>query len=245
MKGVAFGINPDAQLIDLTHEIPPQKILQAALIWNDAINAFPAETIHVGVVDPGVGSSRRLVAAVINGRRFVCPDNGLLSAILQTGPLEQAVSLDETRWWRPSVSSTFHGRDIMAPVAAAWSLGHELTEFGSALQEPLITVALPRLVRGKASIIGQVVHVDRFGNLITNIRSDQLPADLDQTLVEVGAYRIDGIATRYSDVEPDEIVALVSSGQFLEIAVRDGNAFDELQAGFGHPIVVRWSGTLS
>ena len=177
MKGVAIGINADLHLVDLSHEIPAQQILRGAFIWNDAISAFPAGTIHVGAVDPGLGSERRLIAAEIGEHRFVCPDNGLLSAILQDHKLHRAVCLDRPAWWRLSVSATFHGRDVLTPVAAAWSLGHDLAEFGSPLAAPLITLPLPQVSKGRASFAGVVIDIDRFGNLITNIPANALPGE--------------------------------------------------------------------
>ena len=240
MKGVALGINPNVRLIDLSHDVPPQQILQGAFAWNDAVAAFPSGTIHVGVVDPGVGSDRRLLAAEIGEHRFVCPDNGLLTVILQREHPHRIVRLDNPRWWRSPVSNTFHGRDILTPVAAAWSLGHDLAEFGSTLTTPLVTLPLADSVRGKSSLSGQVIDVDRFGNLITNIESTAWPVEAQTLQIDVGAFRIDGISRCYADAEPGEPLALTGSSGRLEIAIRDGNAADEFQAEFGHRVVVRW-----
>lgn len=242
MKGVALGINPHAQLVDLTHEIAPGQVLRGAFVWSDAISAFPPGTIHVGVVDPGVGSQRRLIAAEIGEQRFVCPDNGLLTMITARLPVRRAVTLDRPQWFRPNVSNTFHGRDIMTPVAAAWSLGHDLLELGSEHLEPLVTLAPARLHRGKTSLSGVVIDVDRFGNAITNIDGAALPAHCQSLTVEVGSLKVDGLARCYSDVESGEPVALIGSSNRLEIAIRDGSAADELQVEYGLPIVVRWTG---
>jgi S-adenosylmethionine hydrolase len=241
MKGVALSINPDAQLVDLSHEIPPQQILRGAFIWSDAVAAFSRDAIHVGVVDPGVGSNRRLIAAEVGEYRFVCPDNGLLSVILQREKVRRAVCLDERRWWRTSVSNTFHGRDILTAVAAAWSLGHDLEELGSPVTTPLVTLPLANLIRGRTSLTGQIINVDRFGNLITNINSQELPRNAKSFKVEVGSFRIDGVATCYADVEPGEMIALAGSANRIEIAIRDGNAADELQVDCGRRVVVRWT----
>jgi S-adenosylmethionine hydrolase len=242
MKGAAISVNPLVQLVDLTHEVPPRQILRGAFIWSDAIAAFPVETIHVAVVDPGVGSERRLIAAEIGERRFVCPDNGLLSVILQQATLRRGVSLDDRRWWRSSVTNTFHGRDILSPVAAAWSLGHDLGEFGSPLSSPLITLPLAAVTRGRASLSGVIVDVDRFGNLITNIDEQNLPQRAGSMHVELGLIRISGVSRCYADVSPGEPVALAGSSGRLEIAIRDGSAAEELQAGCGRSVVVRWTG---
>lgn len=240
MKGVALGIHPDLQLVDLTHEIPRQQVLQGAFIWNDAVAVFPDDAIHVGVVDPGAGPVRRLIAAEIGRRRFVCPDNGLLSVILKRAVAHRIVLLDNPRWWRSHVSPTFHGRDILTPVAAAWSLGHDLAEFGSIQSTPLVTLPLADVVRGRNSLSGLVINVDRFGNLITNIEAAELPPVCQNPQIEVGRFRIDGIKGCYTDVEPGEPLALTGSAGLLEISIRDGNAADEFHANCGHSVIVRW-----
>ncbi len=242
MKGVVLGINPEVQLIDLTHEIPPHQILRGAFVWNDSVAAFPAGTIHVGVVDPGDGSDRRLVAAEIGEHRFVCPDNGLLTVILQTGTLHRAVRLDNRKWWRQSVSNTFQGRDILAPVAAHWSLGVDLAELGSPLDAPLVTLPMASNRRGQTSLIGQIVDVDRFGNLVTDIEPIQLPRDVQSLRLQIGAFQVGGLSTCYADVAEGEPLALIGSSGRLEISIRNGNAAEELQADFGRPVVVRWEG---
>ncbi len=240
MKGVALGINPDIQFVDLTHEIPPQQILRGAFVWNDSVAAFPAGTIHVGVVDPGDGSDRRLVAAEIGEYRFVCPDNGLLTVILQNASLHRAVSLDNRKWWRKSVSNTFHGRDILTPVAAHWSLGVDLAELGTPLVAPLFTLALSNKRRGQTSIIGQIVDVDRFGNLVTDIEPNQLPPHRTFLRFEIGAFHVNGLSTCYADVDEGEPLVLIGSSGRLEISIRNGNAAEELQADFGCRVVARW-----
>lgn len=242
MKGVALGINPDVQLVDLSHEIPPQQILRGAFVWSTAVSGFPRGTIHVGVVDPGVGSQRRLVAAEIDEQRFVCPDNGLLTFILKRGRVGRAVSLDNPRWWRSKVSSTFHGRDILTPVAAAWSLGQDLAEFGTPLTSPLMTLQMAEVTRGRKSLGGIVIDVDRFGNLITNIESSDLPAHATKLQFDIGTFHIEGLMECYANAEPGEPVALIGSSGRLEFAIRDGNAADELHAEFGRRVAVRWAG---
>ena len=241
MKGIALGINPDAQLIDLSHEVPPQQILRGAFAWSDAIAAFPRETVHVGVVDPGVGSERRLVAAEIGEHRFVCADNGLLTKILQCHEVRRVVCLDNRFWWRSSVSNTFHGRDILTPIAAAWSLGHDVTEFGSPLTTPLLTLPLASVTRGRASVSGVVIDVDRFGNLVTNIESVDLPMNAPFLEIEIGAFRITGLSKCYADVEPGEALAIMGSAGRVELAIRDGSAADELQAECGRRVAIRWT----
>ena len=242
MKGVVIGINPEVHFVDLTHEIPPQQILRGAFVWNDAVSIFPSGTIHVGVVDPGDGSNRRLIAAEIGEHKFVCPDNGLLTVILQHTKVHRAVSLDNPQWWRKSVSNTFHGRDILSPIAAMLSLGVDLAELGSPLKIPLVAIPLANTRRGQSPIMGQVVDVDRFGNLITDIEPAQFPADGQSLRFEVGAFRVNGLSNCYSDVEVGEAVALIGSSGRLEISIRNGNAAEEIQAEFGRRVVVRWEG---
>ena len=242
MKGVALGIHPNLHFVDLTHEIPPQQILRAAYVWNDALDAFPVEAIHVAIVDPGVGSSRRLVAAEIGPYRLVCPDNGLLTVLLQRACVRRVVELNNPKWWRGRVSHTFHGRDILTPVAAAWSLGHDVTEFGSLVTTPLITLKSAKCSRGKTSLVGEVIHVDQFGNLITNISSDDLPPNPISFRFEIGAFRIEDLSRCYSDVPTGDPLVLLGSSGRIEISIRNGNAADELQADCGRRVVCRWEG---
>jgi S-adenosyl-L-methionine hydrolase (adenosine-forming) len=242
MKGVVLGINPDVQFVDLTHEIPPQQILRGAFVWSDAVRAFPAGTIHVGVVDPGDGSDRELVAAEIGEHRFVCPDNGLLTVILQKTKLHRAVRLDNRKWWRTSASNTFQGREILAPVAAHWSLGVDLAELGSPLDSSLVTFPLADNRRGQMSLIGQVVDIDRFGNLVTDIEPNLLPSDSQSLRFEIGAFHISGLSACYSDVDEGDPLVLIGSSGRLEISIRSGNAADEFQAEFGRRVVARWEG---
>jgi S-adenosylmethionine hydrolase len=244
MKGIALGINPQVQLIDLTHEIPPHQILRAAYVWNDALDAFSTQTIHMAIVDPGVGSDRGLVAAEIGPYRLVCPDNGVLSVILQREPIHRIVILDNPRWWRTGMSNTFHGRDILTPVASAWSLGHDLLEFGSPLTTPLVTVATPNSTKGKTSVSGQVIHVDHFGNLVTSISAKELPARMSSFKFQIGAFQIESLSRYYADVAVGEPLALIGSSGRLEISVRNGNAADEFQVECGRRVSVRWEGHL-
>jgi S-adenosylmethionine hydrolase len=245
MKGVALGIDPGANLIDLTHEIPPQQVLRAAYVWADAIDAFDPETVHVAVVDPGVGSDRRLIAAEIGPYRVVCPDNGLLTVILRRASVRRAVVLNNRAFWRAAVSDTFHGRDILTPVAVSWGRGADLSEFGSPLTEPLVTLTAATPTRGKTSIIGQVIHVDRFGNLITNITAGDLPVPALPLTVEIGSFQISGLSRCYTDVPIEEPLALMGSSGRLEISIRNGNAAEEFNADFGRRVVVRWEGSLT
>jgi len=245
MKGAIAAINPEATVIDLSHAIAPQQVSQAAIMLADAVDAFPDGTIHVVVVDPGVGSARRAIAAEIGQQRFVCPDNGLLTLLLRRNHPQRVVQLDEPRWWRSAVSSTFHGRDIFAPVAAAWSLGHDILELGAALHEPLVTLPLPDCSSETtddpdiATLRGEVLAVDHFGNLITNIRRSAVPAEAAEIQLQIGQYHLNGIVRCYADRPSGEPVALFGSSGRLEIAIVNGNAARQLQIAAGEPVIVR------
>jgi S-adenosyl-L-methionine hydrolase (adenosine-forming) len=240
MKGVIVGINPDARVVDLTHDIGPQQVVQAAVAIADAIEAFPPGTIHVAVVDPGVGSARRAIAAEIGDYRFVCPDNGLLTLVLRRAPLKRAVELNERRWFRPIVSNTFHGRDIFAPVAAAWSLGHDLEVFGTAITSPLIELAIPAVALESGAVHGEVLTVDRFGNLITNIERRSIPDDARDMEVCLAGQRLAALHRCFADRPTGECVAFAGSAGRVEIAVVNGNAARQLRAGIGEPVTIRW-----
>lgn len=245
MKGVALSIHPDLHIVDLTHEIPPQQIERAACVWSDAIDSFSPASTHVAVVDPGVGSQRRLIAAEIGHYRVVCPDNGLVSFLLQREPLRRAVVLENRRYWRSEISNTFHGRDILTPVAAAWSQGIDLSEFGPPVPTPLVTLKTHKPVRGRTSITGQIIHIDRFGNLITSIEADSLPPERQSLRFEIGSFQVQGLSTCYADVSEGDPLALIGSSGRVEISIRNGNAAEELNANCGRPIIVRWETTTS
>jgi S-adenosyl-L-methionine hydrolase (adenosine-forming) len=246
MKGAILTIAPDAVLIDVTHKIPAQDRGVAAAMLADAIGAFPVGTIHLVVVDPGVGTARRAVAVEAHGPadagelRFVAPDNGVLTRVLQGRSIVRAVELTEPRFWRENVSRTFHGRDVFGPVAAHWSLGVDLAEFGPPLESPLIKLSLPETIRQGQSLCGEVLRTDAFGNLITNIAAAQLPeAYWPRLTVEIGTQRIEGMSRAYQDRPAGELVAVIGSSGLLEIAVCCGHAGEILAAWSGDKVVVR------
>jgi S-adenosyl-L-methionine hydrolase (adenosine-forming) len=246
MKGAILTIAPDAVLIDVTHKIPAQDRGVCAAVLADAVGAFPVGTIHLVVVDPGVGTARRAVAVEARGPadvgelRFVAPDNGVLTRVLQGRSIVRAVELTESKFWRENVSQTFHGRDVFGPVAAHWSLGVDLAEFGPHLESPLIKLSLPEVIRQGHSLCGEVLRTDAFGNLITNIAAAQLPeADWPRLTVEIGTQRIEGISRAYQDRPVGELVAVIGSSGLLEIAVCCGHAGEILAAWSGDKVVVR------
>jgi S-adenosylmethionine hydrolase len=224
MKGVALGICPDATLVDISHDIPAHDILTGALELAAAYRYFPAGTIFLVVVDPGVGSARRGVAAELGDYRFVAPDNGVLTAVLDGHPPKRVVELTERKYARPTVSRTFEGRDRFAPAAAWLAKGIDLAALGrsaGAIQR----LEIPHPVLEDGGIRGQVLRVDRFGNLITNIDRKTFdtigggPLDL-----RIGAHQVSRVVSTYADAGPGEVVALFGSTDHLEVAANGANA---------------------
>ena len=239
MKGVILGICPQAMLVDICHEIRPQAVRQAAYVLESASPFFPLDTVHVVVVDPGVGTDRRPVVVKTETASYVAPDNGVLGLILAQGNAHSAVHLTEPRYHLSPVSATFHGRDIFAPAAAHLACGVDLREMGEevGLSELAALHDLEEPVRGSGgSWLGEVVHVDRFGNLVTNLRGTHAS---DGRSIEIAGERIRGLSRTYGDVGSGELVAYVGSSGYLEIAVREGSAATKLGADVGDPVQVQ------
>ena len=238
MKGVVLNLNPGVTIVDVTHDVPPQAIQAGGFALMNAAPYFPRGTIHVVVVDPGVGGPRRPIALERDGQIFIGPDNGLLPlAAAQPGGDEAAwhvVHLTERRYWRPTVSQTFHGRDIFAPVAAHLSLGVPVTALGSVIRDYVnASFPLPR-ADGRA-LAGEIVHIDHFGNCISNIAGERVPAAAS---VRLGERVVSGVRRTYADGAPGEVMALVGSTGYLEIAVREGDAARTLNAQVGDAVYV-------
>jgi S-adenosylmethionine hydrolase len=240
MKGVILEVNPDVQIVDVTHAIPPQDVVRAAAVIAEIAGVFPSGTIHVAVIDPGVGSERTLLAAEAAGQRFLAPDNGLLTPLFRRFPPARIHRLADDRFWRRPVSATFHGRDILAPVAAHWSCGADLTRFGPPVDlATLVTLSVEEPRRVGSTLIGRVELADAFGNLITNIREPDLPAgDRNSLAISIGGERITGVHRTYSDRPFQAVVALIGSSGRLEIAVNGGNAAGKLNLGRGAEVHV-------
>jgi len=252
LKGAILSINPKATIVDITHDIRPQQVEQAAFILAAAHPHFPPGTIHVAVVDPGVGTDRRAIALATPGATFVGPDNGVLSAALPNEMREAASGtaqlvpllppfaahvLTDRRFHRAPVSPTCHGRDIFAPVAAHLSLGLPLEELGPAVAD---IVALPPFragLRADGALAGRVIHIDRFGNLITDVPAEQIPPS--PLLVEICGRTIEELSLTYGG--RSGLLALVGSSGFLEIALNQGSAARELATDIGEPVLVRRS----
>jgi S-adenosyl-L-methionine hydrolase (adenosine-forming) len=252
MKAVILGQAPAAQLIDLCHEVPPQDIRRGAFLLATSIPYFPTGTVFLSVVDPGVGTERRALALEAAGWTFVGPDNGLfawaLSFLARAGRLSldaadgrlrfrvggRAVELAEPRFWRPQVSSTFHGRDIFAPVAAHLSLGLALDELGPPLDD-MLDLPWPEPRRASdGSVRGEVITTDGYGNLVTNLRASDLPPN---PVLEISGRVVRGLSPNF---QPEgSLVALIGSSDFVELAAPNGSAAATLGAAPGTPIQVR------
>jgi S-adenosylmethionine hydrolase len=241
MKGVILGINPRVRLIDISHHIAPQAVRQAAYVLSTAVPYFPVDTVHLVVVDPGVGSARRSIAVQTPAAFFVGPDNGVFSLVLddERRTSSSIVHLTNPRYWRPEVSHTFHGRDIFAPVAAHLSRGVTLAELGVPVDDPVILPVLRPEHHADGSLTGHVLHTDHFGNVITDVPAQLLP-EPDRLVVEVAGWRIVGLRPTYAATEPGELLALVGSDGLLEIAVREGSAAQELGVKVGDALVIRF-----
>jgi len=250
MKGVILDINPKATMVDICHSIGPQNIVQAAFVLSTAYGYFPKGTIHVVIVDPEVGSQRRAIILKTQKAFFVAPDNGVLSYVIHHASAKEdptkaeskglppellAVEITNPKFWHHPVSSTFHGRDIFAPVAAHLSLGVPPKKFGQAITS-LNTFPLPQpRIRASGELIGHVLHIDRFGNLITDIDKEDLPPD--KLCLEINGQQIESLRASYA--EADRLLALIGSSGHLEIAVKNGSAAGLLDAKVGDEVRIK------
>lgn len=225
MKGVILSLNPEARVVDITHQIGTGAILQASRILSETHPFFPKGTVHVAVVDPSVGSRRRLIALRAGEHLFVGPDNGIFWPTIDALGPARIIELTESRFFLPSITHTFHGRDVFAPVAAHLSLGVDLEEMGRPISDPT-PLAIPEPYRKGDTLLGQILQADHFGNLITNIGARELARFLgsDQAEVQVGRLRVQGLRKIYADVEEGRPLALINSSNVLEIAVNLGRA---------------------
>ncbi len=245
MKGVIWKIAPDAQIADITHFISPQNIRQGALALLRTARYFPAGTVHVAVVDPGVGTHRRPLAAEIDGHFFVGPDNGLFSPVFEEaekrGVRGRFFALDQPRFWLPDISNVFHGRDIFAPAAAHLARGVPIGDLGSPVTDP-VRLSIPLPVKLPGGWKGEVIEVDNFGNLATNIRRDQLPRDTGKVVVKIGGQTIAGLVKTFGERPAGELAAMIGTEDDLLIAVVRGSAAERLRAAAGDPVEVQFSG---
>ena len=240
LKGALLKGCPSATLVDLTHAIPPWDVVTAAITIRTSFSFFPVGAIHLIVVDPGVGGGRSILAARGAGHCFVAPDNGVLSLLIADGKLEQAHRIEHPDYVRPGASHTFHGRDIMAPVAAALAQGRSLTAFGpAAIIQDLVTVIVPATVPGTDCLHGQVQRIDHFGNIRTTIRSGYGGFDSAAFAgLDIGGQRVDILARTYAEVGPGRLLALVDSSGYIEIAANQASAAEMLVCSPGDAVTV-------
>lgn len=225
MKGVILGICPEARLVDVTHLVPPQDIQAAAYILESARRSFPKGTIHLAVVDPGVGTNRKGILVKVDGQVLVGPDNGLFSLILRKRDYAEACYLEVRDYWLPEVSRTFHGRDIFAPVAAHFARGVSAEAFGPPAVPQVSPWSFP-VKEGPDLVRGEVIAIDHFGNCVTNITVEEfgeMPRSGEWT-AEIASRRDIPVLETYADVDPGIPVAVLGSGGCLEIAVNLGSA---------------------
>lgn len=248
MKGVILGINPGVRIVDVSHQIAPQNIREAAFVLSTVQSSFPKGTIHLVVVDPGVGTKRGAIILRTPNADFVAPDNGVLSYIIhqisnQSAKQHQiksdlrleAVAITNSQYFRSPVSNTFHGRDIFAPVAAHLSLGVPLKSFGKSVTTIEILPLPTPFLAPDGSLTGEIIHVDGFGNLITNIKEEDLP---QKTLtINIGKKTIPGLSSSYA--EEEKLLAIINSNGYLEISVKEGNASTYLHVGVGGEVKVK------
>ncbi len=245
MKGVIWGICPSAQISDLSHMISPQNIREAAFVLDRHVPYFPRGTIHVAVVDPGVGTGRRPMAARIGDWFFVGPDNGTITLLLQRAERQdwacEFIQLDRMKYWLPSVSFVFHGRDIFSPVAAHLANGVDLQDFGTPFSDP-VRLSFPRALSTPSGWQGEIIHIDHFGNLASNIHREDLGPSFQQKeniVVQIRGREIRGMVNTFGDRPQGDVVALLGSTGNLIVSVVSGSAADLLQAQVGDPIEVK------
>jgi S-adenosylmethionine hydrolase len=237
MRGVILSIAPEATLVDLSHQIPAQDLWTGAFVVYQAVPFFPAEAIHAVVIDPGVGSERRALAVRTSLGIFVAPDNGVLSHVLATADLYEAISLTNPAYQMPPVSATFHGRDIFAPAAAHLANGVPLEELGPRAINLVRLPVTESTATPEGDLFAHVMHIDRFGNLILDVTA----VDVDEAaILELGGHTIEGLSRTFADAARGQLLAYVgSSRDHVEIALREGNAAREIGVNVGDQILIR------
>ena len=237
MKGAILSLAPDARVVDVAHDVPPGDIEAAAWVLSRIWSRFPRDSVHVVVVDPGVGGSRRAVALRAADRWFVGPDNGTAARVLAEASSSEVWHLDPDRCATGPVSATFHGRDLFAPAAGRIAAGEPPEALGDSLPTTsLIGLEIEPPTRSRDCVRGRVAHVDRFGNLITDIPATWVSPT---ALTELGGVELSGVRSSYTSVPSGQMVVVIGSAGTLEISVRDGSAAKRLSVGRGEPVSVR------
>lgn len=237
MKGAIYAVNREVEIIDLTHQTPPQDVYAAAFTLMCCYKEFPKWTIHVAVVDPGVGSSRRPVLVMTDDYYFIGPDNGIFSYIYQRETVNRVVHLTERHYFRSTVSPTFHGRDVFAPIAAYVAKQVDWRKMGEEISD-YVKFNTPTPVVSGAQIRGHVIHVDRFGNLITNITAAELPPTANLARLRVGKHEAQRLLTHFAEAGNNELFGYFGSAGFLELAVSRQNAARLVEARRGTEVEV-------
>ena len=240
MKGVVYGIAPDVKIVDISQLISAQNVLEGAYAMWRAVPFFPPGSVHVGVVDPGVGTQRRPIGAHLGDQLFIAPDNGLLTPLIldaeRDGKMAEFVHLDNPQYWLPKVSNTFHGRDIFAPTGAHLAAGVPLNELGTQITDP-IRLDMPRPEKTNKGWLAHVTIIDIFGNLTTDLPVEALGGRRD-VLIRVHGHEISGIVDSYGHRTVGDLVVVVDSEYYIEIAVVNGSAAQKLGAQVGDVVEV-------
>jgi S-adenosylmethionine hydrolase len=239
MKGIILKLNPEARIVDITHDVMPFDILDAALVIGQVYNNFPPKTIHVVVVDPGVGSARRPILVTGDQHYYVAPDNGVLSMVYEREPKVTVRHITAEHYFLNPLSNTFHGRDVFAPVAAWLSKNWQTPSFGDEVTD-FVRFSMPKPKVAGSTIKGVVLKVDNFGNLITNLTPEDVPQVIagGKFKITAGARDIDKLSQTYSYGAPGELVAVIGSSGFLEISVNKGNAAKALNLQRGAEVII-------
>ncbi|VAV85669.1 hypothetical protein MNBD_DELTA01-2025 [hydrothermal vent metagenome] len=244
VKGVILSINPEATIVDISHGISPQKIIEGSFVLSRAYPYYPEGTIHVAVVDPGVGTERRPVLIETERYFFIGPDNGLFTRVISSEKIKQVIELDNSDYFLKDVSATFHARDVFAPVAAHLSCGVKPSELGTVMEEPLL-IDLPKAEISPDIIRGEVLYIDSFGNLITNIKETDISEMLGRGDIDIDVRwrTIHGLVESYTEGELGQnagnAVALIGSSGFMEIAAYRDNAASALGVSVGEKVDIR------
>lgn len=243
MKGIIWTIAPRAQIADLSHLISPQNVLEAGLILARSAPCFPPDSVHVIVVDPGVGTERRPIAARLGNQRYVAPDNGVLTQVLEqaerAGQEVEIVHLDKPRFWRKEISNVFHGRDIFAPIGGHLAAGMPLVALGSHIHDP-IRVPLPTPQSIDHGLRTEVLHIDHFGNVSTSVRLEDL-GDVRDLNVRLGGADVPGLYNTFGELPPGELMALIGSTGWLIVSQVNGSAAQHLNVKVGDPVLVQFA----
>ncbi|MFQ5787635.1 MAG: S-adenosyl-l-methionine hydroxide adenosyltransferase family protein [Thermodesulfobacteriota bacterium] len=227
MKGVIYSINPNALITDITHDIPSHDVFKAAFTLRNIIPYFPEGTVNVVIVDPGVGSSRRAIVVEADNKYYIGPDNGVFTFIYMDSKSYRVFEITNPKYMLTNVRSTFHGRDIFAPVAGHISIGVSIKDLGVGIKDPVkVEIKQPEI--GSYEIVGEVIYVDSFGNLITNISGELVNSG---SQIYIDDIFIESVSKSYKDVPEGDILAIIGSSGFLELSVNRGRASDLIDAG--------------